>query len=84
MNTQPLLKTKFNCFYNYQKILNENPTIISNWFVLLCNIITKYGIQPKNLYNFDKINFMINLIIFSIIITHSDKHGKIKLIQFNN
>ena len=80
MDTQPLLKIKFNYFYNYQKILNEDPTIIFNWFVLLCNIITKYKIQLENFYNFDEINFIMDVIISFMVITHSDKYKKIKFV----
>ena len=64
MDTQPLLKIKFNCFYNYQKTLNKNSIVIFNWFALLCNIITKYEIQLKDFYNFNETNFMMDVIVF--------------------
>ena len=44
----------------------------------------KYGIQIKNFYNFNETGFIINVITASIIITRSNKHGKVKSVQFNN
>ena len=80
MDAQLLLKIKFNCFYNYQKILNENLIVIFSWFALLCNMITKYGIQLEDFYNFNETSFMINVIVSFIIIICFDKCGKIKFI----
>ena len=76
MDTQLLLKIKLNCFYNYQKTLNKNLIVIFNWFVLLHNIIIKYKIQNANFYNFNEISFIMDIIIFFIIITHSNKYKK--------
>ena len=61
MDAQLLLKIKFNYFYNYQKVLNEDLIVISSWFTLLCNIMAKYGIQFKKFYNFNEIGFMIDV-----------------------
>ena len=80
MDTQLLLKIKFDCFYNYQKTLNKNPTVIFNWFVLLRNIMTKYEIQLKKFYNFNEINFMMDIIVFFMVIMCFDKSKKIKFI----
>ena len=44
MDNQFLLKIKYNRLYDYQKTLNEDLIVISGWFILLCNIIKKYGI----------------------------------------
>ena len=84
MDAQPLLKIKFNCFYDYQKTLNKNLTIIFGWFVLLCNMITKYGIQDTNFYNFNEISFIMDIIISFMVITRLNKHKKIKFVQFGN
>ena len=80
MNAQLLLKTKFNCFHDYQKTLNKNLIVIFNEFALLCNIIIKYEIQNTNFYNFNEIGFMIDIIIFFIVITWLNKYKKIKFV----
>ena len=58
--------------------------MISGWFKLLYNIINKYKIQIKDLYNFNKIDFIMDIIIIFIIITRTDRHKKTKSIQSNN
>ena len=58
--------------------------VIFNWFVLLCNIITKYKIQNTSFYNFDEIGFTISIIIFLMVIMCSNKYKKIKFVQFSN
>ena len=84
IDAQSSLKTKFNRPYDYQRALNENPTVISSWFRLLRNIIAKYGIQIENLYNFNETGFMINIITSSLVITRLNRHGKAKSIQPGN
>ena len=44
----------------------------------------KYKIQLKDFYNFNKIDFMINIIIVFFIIIYSEKHKKAKTIQPDN
>ena len=80
MDAQPSLKTKFSRLYNYQRVLCEDPTVIFGWFALLHNIITKYKVQPEDLYNFDETGFIIGQIISSIVVTRSDRRGKVKSI----
>ena len=43
-------------------------------------MMAKYGIQEGDLYNFDKTGFMMGIITFSIVVTRSDRRGKIKSI----
>ena len=78
------MKTKFNRPYDYQRALNEDPTMISGWFRLLRNMIAKYGIQIEDFYNFDETGFMMSIIISSLVITRSDRHGKAKSVQPSN
>ena len=40
----------------------------------------KYKIQIEDLYNFDEIGFIINVIIAFMVIIRSDRYEKIKLI----
>ena len=47
-------------------------------------MITKYEIQFEDFYNFNEIGFMMDVIIFVIIITRIDRHKNIKFVQFGN
>ena len=47
-------------------------------------MMNKYGIQIKNLYNFNKIDFIIDVITVSIVITRLNRYEKVKFIQSNN
>ena len=80
MDAQPSLKTKFSRLYNYQRALYEDPTVISGWFALLRNIMTKYSIQPEDLYNFDETGFIIGVITSLIMVMRSDRREKTKSI----
>ena len=84
VDAQPLLKTKFDRSYDYQRALNEDPTVIFGWFALLRNMMAKYGVQPEDLYNFDETGFMMGVIASSMVITRSDRHGKAKSVQPGN
>ena len=44
--------------------------------MLLRNIITKCKIQNINFYNFNKINFMMDIITSFIVIMYLDKYEK--------
>ena len=46
--------------------------------------MNKYRIQVEDLYNFNKTDFIINIITVSIIITRSDRYRKAKSVQPNN
>lgn len=37
--------------YDYKKTQYKDMGIICNWFALMHNTITKYGITDKNMYN---------------------------------
>ncbi|OHF00778.1 transposase, partial [Colletotrichum orchidophilum] len=49
-------------------------------FTLLNNIIIKYGINNKDLYNFNKTSFIISVIIKLIIVTYINRYKKIKFV----
>jgi len=70
--------------YDYQRAKCEDPTIIRNWFRLIANIIAKYGIQPDEIYNFDKTGFMIGVIASGIVITGAERRGRPKAVKPRN
>jgi RecB family endonuclease NucS len=56
---RPELKVKFNRKYDYKRALCEDPKVIEGWFRLVVNIKAKYGIQDKDIYNFDETGFIM-------------------------
>ena len=44
VDSQSLLKMRYNHPYDYQRALNKDLIVISGWFILLCNIMGKYEI----------------------------------------
>ncbi|KAF4490738.1 Pogo transposable element with ZNF domain [Colletotrichum fructicola Nara gc5] len=84
VDSQPALKTKFNRPYDYQRALQEDPEVISEWFALLRNMMAKYGIQEGDLYNFDETGFMMGMITASMVVTRADRRGKAKPVQPGN
>jgi hypothetical protein len=78
------IKTYFNCVYEYQRGLCEDPAIIEPWFRLVANICAKYGITDGDFYNFDEIGFMMVMIRPGMVVIRSDRVGKPKVIQPGN
>ena len=62
----------FNYFYNFQRVLYEDPELISIQFRLVENIQTKYRVVNYDFYNFDKTSFIIGQIYPSIIIIYTN------------
>lgn len=48
------------------------------------NIITKYGIDKSDIYNFDETGFMMGIISTATVVTSSDGRAKAKMIQPGN
>ena len=42
---------------DYQKVFYKDSAIFRKWFNLVWDIIAKYGIAKKDIYNFDKTGF---------------------------
>ena len=80
----PELSTRLTRRYDYQRALNEDPTIIDAWFALFRNVVAKYGINDADIFNFDETGFMMGLITATMVITSSDRSGKRKSVQPGN
>ena len=74
----------FNRKYNYQRAKYEDLIIINSWFSLLKNTITKYRIVDTDIYNFDETGFMIGIISIVIVVTSSERTGRVKAKQPGN
>lgn len=77
----PQLKMRFNCKYSYKRALCEDPSIISAWFELVRNTISKYGITEHDIYNFDETGFQMGVIATAKVVTGSERRHRPKAIQ---
>ncbi|SCO92440.1 uncharacterized protein FRV6_16568 [Fusarium oxysporum] len=78
---QPELKSRYQRRYDYQRALCEDPTIIRNWFRLVENTITKYGIRLDDIWNFDETGFMMGMISAGKVVTSAERRGRPKSVQ---
>lgn len=81
---QPELKMRFNRGYDFQRVLCEDPKLIGDWFELVRNMKTKYGILDCDFYNFDETGFMMGVICASMVVTRADRRGRGKQVQPGN
>jgi hypothetical protein len=81
---QPELRTRYSRRYDYQRAKCEDPKVIREWFDLVRNIKTKYGILDDDIFNFDETGFMMGVIFPGMVVTTSDGRGKAKLAQPGN
>jgi hypothetical protein len=52
---------KFSYKYNYKRAQCKDPNIIQGWFRLIRNIIAKWRILDIDIYNFNKVGFLIGV-----------------------
>jgi hypothetical protein len=64
--------------------LCENPKLIQGWFNFMRNTVAKYGIVDADIYNFNETGFMMGQIIALMVVTSSNRRGKLKLAQPGN
>jgi hypothetical protein len=76
--------TRFNRVYNFQRALCEDPELIGAWFRLVENIRAKYSVVDSDFYNFDETGFPIGIITPGIVVTRTDRRGRVKGIQPGN
>ena len=76
----PEIKTRPSRRYDYQRAQNEDISQIRRWFTLVSEIIAKYGILTKDIYNFDETGFAMDVIAATKVVTRSDYYGEGKTI----
>ena len=81
---RPLLLSRFSKQYNYERVKYEDPKIIKEWFNLVQKTILQFGIDPDNVYNFDKTGFAIGLTATARVISRSEYYGQRVLLQPRN
>ena len=62
--------------YDYQRARCEDPEIINQWFEQIQATITKYGISPEDIYNFDESGFQMGVISTEKVITQRSSRTK--------
>jgi hypothetical protein len=78
------LRTRFSRRYDYQRALNEDPKVIKEWFLMVQRTIEENGIQPEDIYNFDKTGFAIGLISAQKVVTRAEYYGRRSILQPGN
>jgi hypothetical protein len=81
---RPEIDSKFARKYNYERAKCEDPKIIQEHFDRVRNAISKYGILPEDIYNFDETGFAIGLCASTKVVTGSDRYAWPKLLQPGN
>ncbi|KAJ8062142.1 hypothetical protein OCU04_008701 [Sclerotinia nivalis] len=78
------LKMRFNCIYDFQRALCEDPKLIEEWFRLISNMQAKYGILDSDFYNFDETGFMMGIIYIAMVVISAERCGRSKSVQLGN
>jgi hypothetical protein len=74
----------FNRAKDRQRILQEDPEVVSAWFTLMSKIITKFGIHKDDIHNFDETGFQMGVIGTIKVVTSSERRTRPQLVQLGN
>ncbi|KAF7573624.1 hypothetical protein PtrM4_085290 [Pyrenophora tritici-repentis] len=75
------IKISFNRPKDRQRVLQEDPEVISACFKLVEETIAKYGILDKDIHNFNETGFQIGVIGSMKVVTGSKRRTRPDLIQ---
>jgi hypothetical protein len=75
------LKMAFNRAKDRQRVLQEDPEVISAWFKLVDEIRAKYGVDQDDIHNFDETGFQMGIIGSMKVVTGSERRMRPELIQ---
>jgi hypothetical protein len=75
------LKMAFNRAKDRQRILQEDPEVISAWFKLVSETRAKYGIHEDDVHNFDETGFQMGVIGSMKVVTGSERRSRPDLVQ---
>ena len=71
----------FNRAKDRQRILQEDPEVISAWFELVRETKAKYGVLDADIHNFDETGFQMGVIGSMKVVTGSERRTRPNLIQ---
>jgi hypothetical protein len=80
----PVLKTRLNRRYDYQRAQCEDPQVIQAWFQLVQDTIAQYGIVEDDIFNFDETGFQMGVISTTKVVTGSERRYAPKAVQPGN
>jgi hypothetical protein len=75
------LKMAFNRAKDRQRILQEDPEVISAWFKLVAGTKAKYGVCDDDVHNFDKTGFQMGVIGSMKVVTGTERCARPELVQ---
>jgi uncharacterized protein YgiB involved in biofilm formation len=82
---QPQLKTRYTCRFDYQRAQCEDPRVTAEWFKLVEETRTKYGIGDNDVFNFDETGFMMGMISNCMVVTNAEHlRSKARMAQPGN
>jgi hypothetical protein len=74
----------FNQAKDRQRILQEDPEIISAWFKLVEDTKAKYGVHDNDVHNFDETGFQIGVIGSMKVVTGAERRARLELVQLGD
>jgi hypothetical protein len=74
----------FNRAKDRQRILQEDPEIISAWFKLVEDTKAKYGVCDDDVHNFDKTGFQMGVIGSMKVVTGAERRARLELVQLGD
>jgi len=69
---------------DYQQVKYKDPDAYKVWFRLVRNIINKYRICKKDIYNFDKTGFLIGQIFSKMVVIAAEQRSRPHTTQQSN
>jgi hypothetical protein len=75
------LKIAFNRAKDRQRILQEDPEIISAWFKLVEDTKAKYSVHDDDVHNFDETSFQMGIIGSMKVVTGAERRARPELVQ---
>ena len=80
IQSQPELQIKWTRRFNSQRAQYEDPTIIAAWFKLVEETRQTYGVLDHDIYNFNKIVFIIGVAITLKVVTSTNRIGRVVVV----
>jgi hypothetical protein len=71
----------FNRTKDRQRIMQEDPDVISAWFKLIEDTKAKYGVHDDDVHNFDETGFQMGVIGSMKVVTGSERRSRPELVQ---
>lgn len=78
------LKIAFSRAKDRQRILQEDPAVISAWFKLVEETKAKYSVDDNDVHNFDETSFQIGVIRSMKVVTGLERRTRPNLIQLGD